>query len=186
MVKLWIGVLLFGLLHLVPAIPAVKADAVGRLGKAYGPVYGIASLILLVFAFWAFRHAEVSFLYDVPTWGRYANFALSLLGFVCLGIFLFRGSWRQALRFPMGLAVVLWATGHLLANGDVRTTILFGGLAFFAVMHVVLALRQNPAVAEVRRGHNLMSVLAGLALYGVAAQLHQVIAGVPLVQLLPP
>ncbi len=185
MVKLWIGVLLFGLLHLVPVLPAVKVNAVRRLGKSYGPAYGIASLMLLIFALWSFRQAEVSLLYEVPTWGRYANFALSLLGFIGLGIFLFRGSWRTVLRFPMGLGVVFWATGHLLANGDVKSTILFGGLAFFAILHVLLALRQKPAVAEVRRGHNLMSVLAGVALYGIAAQLHQVIAGVPLVQLLP-
>ncbi len=186
MILLVVAILLFGMLHLVPAMPTVKAKAVAQLGKAYGPAYGIVSLVLLILALWAFRQAEGSFLYDVPTWGRHANFALSLLGFICLGIFLFRGSWRQALRFPMGLAVVLWATGHLLANGDVKSTILFGGLALFAILHVLLAMRQKPAPAEIRRGHNLMSVLGGLALYGVAAQLHQVIAGVPLVQLLPP
>ena len=85
----------------------------------------------------------------------------------------------------MGLAVVLWATGHLLANGDVKSAILFGGLAFFAILHVALAAKQKPAAAEIRQGHNLMSVLAGVALYGIAAQLHVVLAGVHLVQLLP-
>jgi uncharacterized membrane protein len=185
MTLLVVAVLLFGLLHLVPAVPAVKAGAQGLLGKAYGPVYGIGSLLLLVLALWAFRQADATFLYEVPDWGRHANFALSLLGFVCLGIFLFRGSWRVALRFPMGLAVVLWSMGHLVANGDVKTAVLFGGLAVAATLHVLLAFNRQADAAIVRKGHNLISVLAGIALYGVAAQAHQVIAGVPLVQLLP-
>jgi hypothetical protein len=35
----------------------------------------------------------------------------------------------------------------------------------------------------VREGHNMLSILAGVALYGVAIQLHVVFAGVPVIQL---
>lgn len=188
MVKLYLSVLLFGLLHLVPALSVVKARAVGVLGKAYGPVYGFASLVTLGLALWTFRQSEATLLYVPPNWGRYANFALSLLGFICVGIFLFRGSWRIALGYPMAIGVVLWALGHLLANGDAKTTILFGGLAFFAILHVVLATRyagvKSPDLRQdVRKGHNFLSVIAGIAIYGIMTQLHYAIAGVRLIHL---
>jgi uncharacterized membrane protein len=175
--------LLFGAVHLLPAMPELKARAVAALGKAYGPVYGIASLLLLVAALWAFRRMEAQAFYDPPNWGRHANFALSLLGFLSLGIFLFRGSWRNALRHTMALAIALWAIGHLLANGDVATTVLFGGFLVIAVLYAVLRQRQGVIAGPVREGHNLLSIMGGLALYGLAVQLHVVIAGVSVIQL---
>jgi uncharacterized membrane protein len=181
---LLVGILLlFGMVHLVPAVPSIKASAVATLGKAYGPVYGIVSLALLAAAIWCFRQIVPEALYDVPSWGRHANYGLSLLGFLCLGIFIFRGSWRNSLRHPMALAIVLWALGHLLANGDVGTTILFGGFALIALAQA--ALRSSVGIADgpVREGHNMLSILAGVALYGVAVQLHQTFAGVPVFQL---
>jgi uncharacterized membrane protein len=174
---------LFAAVHFVPSLPSLKAAAVGTLGKAYGPVYGIASLVLFAAAIWSFRQIAPQVLYAEPSWGKHANYGFSLLAFICLGIFLFRGSWRNTLRHPMALAIVLWAIGHLLANGDLGTTILFGGFALIALVQA--ALRSSAGIADgpVREGHNLLSILAGVALYGVAVQLHQIFAGVPVFQL---
>ena len=184
MTLLALCIFVFGIVHLNTAIPKWRDHARKTFGKGYGPVYGVLSLLLLVACLWAFRNAEVQPLYEPPAWGRHANFGLSLIGFVFVGIFLFRGSWRNALKYPMAVGVSMWALGHLLANGDTRAILLFGGLALFAILHAVLKSRSGTFVpSEVRTGHNLMSVLAGVALYGLAAQLHVVIAGVPLVTL---
>jgi uncharacterized membrane protein len=181
---LLVVLVLFGVLHIMPAVPSLKAKAVSSLGRAYGPAYGIASLLLLVAAMWSFRQIAPAVLYGEPSWGKHANFVLSLLGFLCLGVFIFRGSWRKKLRYPMAFAIVLWAIGHLLANGAVATTVLFGGFALMAILHAFLQSSNGPAAEEpVREGHNLLSVLAGVALYGVAVQLHQSFAGVPVIQL---
>lgn len=181
MILLALGVLATALLHLVAAVPSLKMrlkEAVGA--KAYGPVFGIASIVgvLIIVAGW--RMADFVSVYDPPAWGRYANFALTLVAFICLGIFLFRGTLRQRLRFPMGIAVIFWATGHLFANGDLRSLILFGGLLIYAFAHILIGsaygVRPSP---EVRSGHDLLSVVMGVALYGVMAQLHDAIIGVP-------
>jgi uncharacterized membrane protein len=184
MILLVFFVFVFGVLHLNTSIPAWKAHAVQTFGKAYGPIYGVVSLVLLVACVWAFRQAEAVALYEPPAWGRYANFGLSLIGFLFIGIFLFRGSWRNRIQIPMTIGIGLWALGHLLANGDIRTAILFGGLAIVAVFQGLLKLRIAQFIpSEERNGHNLLSLLGGLALYGLAAQLHSVIAGVPLIVL---
>ncbi len=176
--------LLFGIIHINPAMPAWKAHAVKTFGKAYGPIYGVLTLVLFAAVIWAFRQAETVPLYDPPNWGRHANFGFTLLAFMCVGIFAFRGSWRNTLKYPMAMAVSLWSFGHLLANGDQRSLLMFGGFAVIAILFAVLKNANGVFVpSEVRQGHNLISILGGLALYGIAAQLHYVIAGVPLVTL---
>ena len=181
MIILVIGVLLVALTHLAAAFPAVKQRLKERIGpRAFGPVFGFVSLIGIVIIVIGWRLSDVVTVYDPPVWGRHANFAFTLLAFLCLGIFLFRGSLRQRLRFPMAIAAMLWATGHLLANGDQRSLILFGGFLVYGAAHLAIGIangvRPSP---EVRAGHDLMSILAGVALYGVMTQLHTALIGVP-------
>lgn len=185
MTLLVLGVALFAIVHLIPAVPSLKArikEAVGN--KAYGPAFGVASIITLLMIIFGWRMADFVPVYDPPEWGRHANFGFTLIAFLCLGIFLFRGSFRQTLRFPLAIGVLFWGTGHLLANGDERSVILFGGLMIYAALHIVLGLangvRPSP---EVRGGHDLLSLVAGVALYGLMTQLHTVLIGVPVIQL---
>jgi len=185
MILLAFGVLFTALLHLVAAIPSLKARLKAAVGeKAYGPVFGIASLVGIAIIVMGWRASDFVFVYDPPEWGRHANFLLTLIAFICLGIFTFRGSLRQKLRFPMAFAAIFWATGHLLANGDLASIILFGGFLAYALAHLAIGLangvRPSP---EVRSGHDLLSVLIGIALYGMMAQAHGALIGVPVFQL---
>ena len=185
MILLAFGVLFTAMLHLVAAVPSLKARLKAAVGeKAYGPVFGIASLIGIVIIVLGWRASDFVFVYDPPEWGRHANFLLTLIAFICLGIFIFRGSLRQRLRFPMAIAAIFWAVGHLLANGDLASIILFGGFLAYAVAHIAIGtingVRPSP---EVRKGHDLVSILIGIALYGVMAQLHGALIGVPVFQI---
>ena len=181
MILLALGVLATSLMHLVAAVPSLKARLKERVGeRAYGPVFGIASLIGLAVIVLGWRMSDFVFVYDPPAWGHHANFAFTLVAFLCLGIFLFRGRLRQVLRFPMGIAVIFWATGHLLANGDLASLILFGGFLVYAVAHIAIGVangvRPSP---EVRGGHDLLSLIVGIALYSGMIQAHAVLIGVP-------
>ena len=185
MILLAFGVLATALMHLVAAVPPLKARLKALTGeRAYGPVFGIASLLGIAIIVLGWRAAPFVPVYDPPEWGWHANMLLTLIAFVFLGIFIFRGSWRQTLRFPMAYAAIFWSVGHLLANGDLASLILFGGFLAYALVHLALGfangVRPSP---EVRGGHNLLSVLIGIALYGIMAQLHGALIGVPLVQL---
>lgn len=181
---LLISLVFFGVLHLIPVVPQAKAALVGALGKAYGPVFGIATLVALVLVFWTFRGAERTAIYDPPEWGRHANFLLTLIAFIFFGIFAFRGSWRNIIKYPLFFGFSFWGVGHLLANGDSATRLFVVGLVAIAAVHVVFKRRAGPFVpTEVRNGHNLLSVLFGIAFYGVFVQLHGVIIGVPVVSL---
>lgn len=185
MLLLGFGVFLTAALHLVAAVPSLKAAIKARLGeKAYGPVFGIGSIIGIAIIVLGWRSSDFVAVYDPPSWGRHANYLLTLIAFICLGIFLCRGSLRQKLRFPMAFAAIFWATGHLLANGDMASIILFGGFLAYAVLHIIVGtingVRPSPVV---RQGHDLLSFFVGIALYGVMIQAHQALIGVPVFQL---
>jgi len=176
-----ISVALFALIHLIPAFPALKARVKAAAGKAYGPAFGIASTMSVVLIVLAWQGADRSAVYEPPAWGFRANLALSFVAFLLVGVFAFRGKLRQILRLPLAMAVILWSIGHLLANGDQASVILFGGLLIYAAVHLLggLATGFRPS-PDVRQGHDALSLLAGVALYGVMIQLHAHLIGVAL------
>ena len=184
MILLALGVVLFAACHLTLAFPHARENLRARLGKFYGPAFGIASLIPLGLIILGWRMAPFSPVYDAPAWGKIATFALVLIAFLCLGIFMFRGTLRQKLRFPLALGVAFWSLGHLFSNGDAASLILFGGMLIYALAHFGLGIangvRPSP---EVRQGHDVISLIIGAALCGVFAQLHPVFTGVPVVTL---
>ncbi len=182
MILLALGVIAMAGLHLVAAVPAWKQRVKANTGeRLYGPLFGLASLAALAVIVAGWRLAAFVPVYEPPAWGRIANYLLTFAGFLSFGVFLFRGKLRQRLRFPMGLAVVFWAAGHLLANGDLRSLILFGGLFIYAAAHIGIGVTQGVRPSpDVRQGHDLLALLAGAALYGVMTQLHPVLIGVPI------
>jgi uncharacterized membrane protein len=146
----------------------------------------MALLAVAALAFLAWRASPAIPLYDPPLWSRIAGFVSVFLAFISFGIFLFRGRLRQLVRWPWPLAVTLLALGHLLVLGDLAGMVLFSGLFGYGVALMLLSwqrdIRPSP---DWRAGHDLLSVLAGVALYGVTTQLHGILAGVPVMALSP-
>jgi uncharacterized membrane protein len=182
MILLAIGVALFTALHMAAVVPALKSFMRTKVGERhYGLAYGLASLVSLAIIALGWRMSSFVPVFEPLPQGYMINYAFTLLAFLCFGIFLFRGSWRQTLRFPMAFAVMLWGAGHLFANGDVASLILFGGFIASGALMLVAGLangvRPSP---DVRGGHNGLSLLAGLALYALMTQLHAVLIGVPI------
>lgn len=185
MILLAVGIALFTALHMTAVAPAVRARLRERFGAAaYGMGHGFLSIISLLMVVLGWRMSPFIEVYRPLAHGYLINYGMTLLAFLCLGIFLFRGSWRQALRFPMAYAVMLWGGGHLFANGDLASLILFGGFALAGLLMLVVGrangVRPSP---DVRGGHNGLSLLAGLALYALMTQLHEVLIGVPIFSL---
>jgi uncharacterized membrane protein len=179
-----VAVLLFVSIQLMPDLPLCRDWLARRFGSRRGLVHGAASVLSVLLMIAAWRASPAIPLYDPPLWSRIAGFISVFLAFIAMGIFLFRGRLRQRIRWPWPLAITLLALGHLLTVGDLAGAVLFGG--FFLYGTAVLGLswaqgfRPSP---ECRAGHDLLSVLAGVALYGVGTQLHGIVAGVPVMTL---
>ena len=158
------GLGLFVAVHLVPAIPPLRAALVARLGEApYRGVFALAALAGLAMVGWGFPGAPSGPVYAPPGWGRQAAqiaapVALALFAAACLPTHL-----RAVLRHPMLLGLLLWALAHLAANGELRSVVLFGGLAGYAVLAIAgaEARGKRPAAGLLMHFH--------AALFGVPA-----------------
>ena len=114
----------------------------------------------------------------------YIHFILSFVGFVLLGIALCRGSWRNGLRHPLALGFAFIALSHFYGPHSAQYMIGYGvlvGLFSWQFWHRFTRTDFKPS--EVREGHNVFSVLCGAALFALTVQLHAVLFGIPVFQL---
>jgi uncharacterized membrane protein len=128
---------------------------------------GIAA-VLLIFSVWlmvqGYGEASAAVLWDVPNWLRHAGIALLAVAFV-----IYMGSYagsiiRTRIRHPQLTGFKLWATIHLLVNGDVRSLVLFGGLLAWAVIQVIILNRQEGNPALLSAADNKLKAFAPVAL----------------------
>jgi uncharacterized membrane protein len=84
---------------------------------------------------------------------------------------------------PMLWAVTVWAAAHLLANGDLASLVLFGGLGTFALVDMWSANVRGAEVVATRQPlfKDLATVIAGLVAYGVFLALHSYLFGVSVI-----
>lgn len=177
------GIVLWSLVHFVPAGARGFRDAVtARIG--INPYKGIFSLlivgsVLLMVLGW--KAAGVIAVYAPPEWGAYAAIVLMFAASVLFFAARIRSSLSRFMRHPQLTGVFVFGIAHLLANGEGRSLVLFGGLALWAVLEVLLINRRDgawvrpPADAPT---HNLRLLLVGTVFFVVFALLHRWLFGV--------
>lgn len=183
-----IGLVIFFGLHTYSAIRSREpgADMKERLG--YGPFMGLyslislVSLILIIYGFGLTRGAGI--LYTPPSWLAHINLLLMIPALILLvASQVPAGRIKKVSKHPMLLAIKFWALGHLLANGELNSVILFGSFLAYAVFDRIMVKRRgdNGPGPEVTLNPtmDLVSVVAGLAVWGaIAFWLHPILFGV--------
>ena len=172
-------------LHMVPATPALRARLVGAMGRrGYLVTYSIVSLLALGWLFHATLRLDFVPLWDAAPWQAWVPLVLTPIAFVLLvagltspnpsSISLRRpdlapGAVTAITRHPVLWGFALWAGGHLVPNGDMRSVMLFGSLLVFALMGMVITDRRArrrlgedwPAIARRTSVLPLAAALAG-------------------------
>lgn len=131
-----LGLLLFFGIHVLTVTPALRASFTHRLGcDPWRGLVAAASLLGIVLICIGWKSAPTGFLFSPSAYVIKAAPVLVSLAFVLtlMGGLGLKGFARQRLRHPMVLGIALWALTHLLANGGVRETILFGGFLLYSL-----------------------------------------------------
>jgi len=177
------GVILFGATHLFPAIaPASRDRCIVRLGRQpYRGLFSIviaASLVLIVIGWQRTTPAAV---YAPPLFGSIVVPALIFIAFFLLAASHAPGNTKRWLRHPMLTGTVVWSVAHLLANGDDRSIILFGGIGLWAIVSILFINRRDAAWQKpgpVPASRDLMTLVAAAAVFAIVAALHSWLFGV--------
>jgi len=150
MTRLAIGVVLWSIVHFLPAIAVdLKKNLVNRFGE-YGYKGGFTLLmvvaIYLMVSGWKAAVPEASdLIFTPPEWGGYAAGLLVLVGFVLFLAPYPPNNVRRMFRHPQLIGFICWGVGHLLSNGEPRSVLFFGGLTVWAIVEIVLLNRRDGA-----------------------------------------
>ncbi len=189
MTLLILGLLIFLGVHSVSIVaPAWRDAQAARLGEMpWKGVYTLLSIVgfaLLVIGYGQARQAPVV-LYAPPVALRHVALLLMLPVFVLLLAAYLPGRIKAAAKHPMLLATKLWATAHLLANGNLADVLLFGGFLAWAVAdRISMKRRVARAVpgAPFGRFNDVIAIVGGLVLYGLFVKVgHAWLIGVALI-----
>ena len=178
------GLVLFLGIHFLPAWPAVRAGAAARLGE--GRYKGLFSLIsaaglVLIVVGYAMAPATERMFAPVPAAITVAPYAMAL-SFILFAAANMRGHIRMRLQHPMLLGLLIWASVHLLANGDLRGTVLFGAFVAYAVIDLVSAVSRHAVKSFVPAiKYDYMAVAGGIAVAIGVMYFHRPLFGVRVV-----
>ncbi|WP_455919044.1 NnrU family protein [Ensifer canadensis] len=136
-------------LHMVPALPTLRQRLITLLGRrTYFTVYSLLSIVALIWVFQAALALDFIPLWEPAPWQAWTTFVLAPLGLflVLAGLFsenplsisIYQSNARKGAivsvtRHPVLWGFLLWALGHVVTNGDLRSLVLFGGFALFAL-----------------------------------------------------
>ena len=178
------GLMLFIAIHLIPSAQRLRAALVERLGaKPYRGVFSAVVLLSLAAVVWGFSHSSIEEVYVPPAWGHQASMVLVPVAVVLFAAANMPTRIRAVVGHPMLLGLLLWAFAHLLSNGEVRSVVLFGGFALFAVVEIVSAVARvkgPPKEPAPRITMDIAAVIGGSIVAGILAGLHGTLFGVPL------
>ncbi|MFT5742011.1 MAG: putative membrane protein [Paracoccaceae bacterium] len=172
MIWLLLGLALWSGVHLFKRIAPEQRAALGD--KAKGPIALalIASIVLMVIGFRAWD--------GTVYWGRSPamtgiNNLLMLLSF-----YLFAASGKgtritRAIRHPQLTAVIVWSAGHLLVNGDTPSFVLFGGLAIWAIVEMIVINRAHGPRGDYHAPpikSEVIAIVATVVVFAITAAIH--------------
>lgn len=184
-----VGLILFLGIHTVRIIaPGFRDRMIAERGEnAWKGIYTLISLVGFGLIIWGFSIARFSapIIYTPPLWMTHVTLLFMLVSFILLAVYgMPAGKIKPAVKHPMLLAVKLWAFGHLLANGDLASVLLFGAFLVWAVADRISVKRRAPAGMEpsVKTGpvrNDIAAIVAGLVVYVLFVwKLHEWLFGV--------
>ncbi|ACF02010.1 NnrUfamily protein [Rhodopseudomonas palustris TIE-1] len=182
-----VGLVLFIGTHVVTTQRDLRSRLIGIGGEAvYKIAYAVVALsglALIAYGFGSYRaHGWIDVWYP-PHWTKHLTALLMLPMAILLAAAYSRGRIYAAVKHPMLTAVKLWAVGHLIANGDLGSIILFGSLLAWAVFDRISLKRRSDAggppipVGGVK--NDVIAIVAGVVLYlALAFVFHPYVIGV--------
>lgn len=182
MTKLILGVLVWSFAHLIPAVAVdFRKNLIGKLGeKPYKGIFALLMVLAIYLIISGWRATIPESLYIPPTWGRHATSLLVLFGFILFAASHKPNNIKRIIRHPQLTGLLCWGVGHLLANGEARSIVLFGGLTAWAIVEIIFLNRRDGAWVKPEptpRKSDIITLVIGLVVYLVFAFAHQWLFG---------
>jgi uncharacterized membrane protein len=183
MTMLIVGVLLWAVVHLMPAVaPGFRQGLIDKLGST--PYRGLFALLVFGTLFVIVRGwqaAPEEYVFVPGPWSQPVGLILMILAFVLIGAAYYQTAIRRLIRHPMLSGVILWSISHILTGGTTRALVMFGGIGIWAVLEILLINRREGEytrpVAPGIRGELVGVFISGI-IFMIVLFLHPYFTGV--------
>lgn len=179
------GLTIFYAIHLIPFNQGFRDQVVTKLGeKLYRAVFACITLLGLVMLVSGWNDFSNIYFYEPPVVLKQLNLAIMLPVMYLWIAAEVPNNIKRFIKNPMLLGMKLWAAGHLLANGDLRSMILFLSFMVFSIVATVFANRKNKEVVYTPRpvGYDLGVLTISLLAYVAIVYFHGYLFDMPIIQ----
>ncbi len=184
MVWISIGVLLWMGVHFVRSLtPGFRQSLIAKLGEMpYKGLFALDIVVAIVLIVYGWRTTVPEVVYRPPAWGYQATLPLMAISVFLFGAARRPSAIKQFIRHPQLTGLVVWSVAHLLANGDQKSLVLFGGLGIWAVLEMVFINRRESVWVKSKSpslGIEFLGLAITAVVFLVLIYLHPYFAGVP-------
>jgi len=187
MTTITLGLLLWSLVHFLPSVGAPVKTRILQTNfgkKAYQGIFSLLLILAIVLMVMGWKQTIPTHLYTLPAFTQPLALLLMLSGFICLVAANLPAKIKSVIRHPQLTGVLLWASAHLMLNGDNRSLLLFGGLGLWAILEIVFINRREGAWVKPDNtswSKTALAIVIGCVLFSVLAFFHPYLAGVQIV-----
>src|SRR6266571_1358720 len=144
----------------------------------------VLGILLIGYGFALYRATGWIDVWQPPAWTRHVTVALMWPAIVLVAAAYIPGDIKRVLKHPMLVGVKLWAVGHLIANGDLGSIILFGSILAWAVFDRITLKRRSdpggPPIPVGGRRNDIIAVVVGTIFYlALGFVFHPIVVGLP-------
>ncbi len=145
MLYLALGIILWAGMHLATTLRLGVRDAlIAKLdANKYKGLFSLVVLAAIGLIVVGWRSTDSIHVYDPPLWNSPLTILFVWIAFVLMAASAPANNIKRFVRHPQLTGVVVWAGAHLLANGDNRSLMLFGGLGVWALLEIFLISRRD-------------------------------------------
>ncbi|MFC3194617.1 NnrU family protein [Marinicella sediminis] len=182
MTLIFAGLLLWTLVHWTPALfPGIKTRWKNTLGPgAYQGSFALLIISALVLIVLGWRSTPPEHVYQPMLSWRHPAMGLVVVGFILMGAANYASRLKAWLRHPQLTGFMLWATAHLLLNGDHKSVLVFSWMLLWAGSEILLINRRDgrwQAPEVVSWPKEILGVLVSLGVVALVVWLHPYLSG---------
>jgi uncharacterized membrane protein len=173
MIWLLLGLVLWYASHLFKRLAPGPRAAMGEKGKGPIALAAVAAIVLMVIGYRGWDDAAI--LWNAAPWHKPVNNTAMLVALYLYAASGMKARITRVIRHPQLLAVLVWSLAHLLPNGDMAGLVLFGGLALWSVLEMVLINRAEPRPAlnpPAPIGKEIGAILGAVIVTGAIGWIH--------------
>jgi len=178
-----LGIIIFFIIHLVPISP-LKKILINKIGEnKYKGLFSLISLVGLLFIIYGFSHAHFYPIWEPLPYSKAIALMLMPISIVLLVATNMQTNIKKFTKHPMLIGIIIWSFVHLIANGDLRSILLFASFGLYSLINIIFS-KKNSTTNEISNYSSIkdfIAVVIGLIAYMLIILFHNHIAGVAIV-----